>query len=91
MYQWPEVIKMLAESFLDFRGNYLIPYEYNNGNILKLIKLLADFDPKIVENIQVVLYMKDSCRGKTIRNEIIESGFQDKIIKNSLGFLPIER
>lgn len=69
------VVKMLGESSLAFRGTSDKLYEHNNGNFLKLIQLLAEFDPKMEEHVRRVLNkeeIKATYLGKTIQNEIIE-------------------
>ncbi|XP_015919050.2 zinc finger MYM-type protein 5-like [Parasteatoda tepidariorum] len=63
------VVKILCESSLAFRGTSDKLYEHNNGNFLKLIQLLAEFDPKMEEHVRRVLNkeeIKATYLGKTI-------------------------
>ncbi|XP_030750165.1 zinc finger MYM-type protein 1-like [Sitophilus oryzae] len=59
---------------LAFRGSSDKLYKHNNGNFLKLVQLLAKFDPIMEEHVNRV--MRDDTRkvhylGKNIQNEII--------------------
>ena len=68
------VIKLLGESSLAFRGASDKLYEHNNGNFLKLIQLLAEFDPIMEQHVRRILNneeKKATYLGKNIQNEII--------------------
>ena len=68
------IIKMLGESCLAFQGKTDKLYERSNGNFLKLIQLLAEFDPVMQEHVRRIL-MKEEKKAtylsKNIQNELI--------------------
>lgn len=68
------IIKMLGKSGLAFQGKTDKLYQNNNGNFLKLIELLAEFDPVMEEHVRRVLKKKEkgvSYLSKNIQNELI--------------------
>jgi hypothetical protein len=68
------VIKFLGESSLAFRGTSDKLYEHKNGNFLKAIQLLAEFDPIMEEHVRRILSNEEKTAtylGKNIQNEII--------------------
>lgn len=73
------IIKMLGESCLAFQGKTDKLYERSNGNFLKLIQLLAEFDPVMQEHVRRIL-MKEEKKAtylsKNIQNELISIIFE---------------
>lgn len=77
---WKEVIKRLvasvqylAQQSLAFRGISDKLYEKNNGNFLKLIEMLAKFDPVMKDHLhRATTTKKRHYLSKTIQNELIE-------------------
>lgn len=70
------IIKMLAENGLAFQGTSDNLYEHNNGNFLKLVELLAEFDPVMQEHVRRVLKKEEkqaTYLSKTIQNEFINT------------------
>lgn len=83
------VIKFLARQNLAFRGHSNKLYESNNGNFLKLMETIAQFDNIIAEHIGRIQH--DSARmphylGDKIQNEII-SLIGEKIKANIISLL----
>ncbi len=80
------IIQSLAERNLAFRWSVDTLHEDNNGNFLKEVELIAEFDPVLKEHIrridsgaQHVTYL-----GKTIQNELIGS-ISDKILEKTVA------
>lgn len=77
---WKEVImrlvasvQYLAQQSLAFRGISDKLYEKNNGNFLKLIEMLAKFDPVMKDHLhRATTTKKRHYLSKTIQNELIE-------------------
>lgn len=79
---WNEVLlrivaitKMLGKSCLAFQGTSDKLFEYNNGNFLKIVELLSEFDPIMEEHVRRVLKKEETKAhylGKNIQNEIID-------------------
>lgn len=83
------VIQFLARQNLAFRGHSNKLYESNNGNFLKLMETIAQFDNIIAEHISRITH--DSARmphylGDKIQNEII-SLIGEKIKANIISLL----
>lgn len=80
------VIKMLGRSNLAFQGTSDNLYQHNNGNFLKLVELLAEFDPVMQEHVRRVLKKKErqaTYLSKTVQNELI-STISDNIKRHIL-------
>jgi hypothetical protein len=45
------IVKFLAEHNIAFRGTNSKLYQGNNGNLLGLVEMLAEFDPVIKEHV----------------------------------------
>lgn len=68
------IIKMLGRSGLAFQGTSDTRYHSNNGNFLKIVELLAEFDPVMQEHVRRVLAKEErqaSYLSKTIQNELV--------------------
>jgi len=67
------VIQLLGQQNLAFRGSSDQLYKQNNGNFLKIIELMALYDPVISEHVRRTMNSKNKTHylGKDIQNEII--------------------
>lgn len=66
---------MLCKSCLAFQGTSDKLLEYNNGNFLKIVELLSEFDPIMEEHVRRVLKKEETKAHyleKNIQNEIID-------------------
>lgn len=52
------ITKMLGKSCLAFQGTSDKLFDYNNGNFLKIVELLSEFDPVMEEHVRRVLKNK---------------------------------
>ena len=69
------IIKMFGRSCLAFQGTSDKLYQNNNGNFLKMIELLAEFDPVMEQHVRRVLRKEErqaTYLSKTIQNELID-------------------
>lgn len=91
---WKEVMKrlissvqFLAQQSLAFRGHTSTLYDKNNGNFLKLMEMLAKFDPVMTDHLnRVVSTSQTHYLSNRIQNELIEclASAVTKIIINSI-------
>lgn len=67
------VVQLLGQQSLTFRGSSDQLYHHNNGNFLKIIELIAKYDPLMAEHVRRAINSKNKTRylGKEIQNEII--------------------
>ncbi|XP_025425994.1 zinc finger MYM-type protein 1-like [Sipha flava] len=67
------VIQLLGQQNLAFRGSSDQLYKQNNGNFLKIIELMALYDPIMSEHVRRTMNTKNKTHylGKDIQNEII--------------------
>ncbi|XP_055308375.1 uncharacterized protein LOC129572432 [Sitodiplosis mosellana] len=88
---WKQVMKrlmasvqFLAQQSLAFRGHTSTLYDKNNGNFLKLIEMLAKFDPIMADHVnRATTTSKRHYLSNRIQNELIEcmaSSVLDSII-----------
>lgn len=54
------IIRLLASQCLAFRGTTEHLFQLNNGNFLKLVELLSEFDPVMEEYIRRVQCKSDN-------------------------------
>ena len=73
------IIRLLASQCLAFRGTTEHLFQPNNGNFLKLVELLSEFDPVMEEHIRRVQNESDKWSVTYISNNI-----QDELI-NMMG------
>ncbi|XP_065684007.1 zinc finger MYM-type protein 1-like [Hydra vulgaris] len=73
------IIKLLASQCLAFRGSTEHLFQPNNGNFLKLVELLSEFDPVMEEHIRRVQRESDKWSVTYLSNNI-----QDELI-NLMG------
>ncbi|XP_065681552.1 zinc finger MYM-type protein 1-like [Hydra vulgaris] len=73
------IIKLLASQCLVFRGSTEHLFQPNNGNFLKLVELLSEFDPVMEEHIRKVQRESDKWSVTYLSNNI-----QDELI-NLMG------
>ncbi|XP_048510256.1 zinc finger MYM-type protein 1-like [Athalia rosae] len=69
------ITKMLGKKCLAFQGTSDKLFEHNNGNFLKIVELLSEFDPIMEEHVRRVLKKEETKAhylGKNIQNEIID-------------------
>ncbi|CAM5083697.1 unnamed protein product [Natator depressus] len=69
------IVKLLATQNLALRGTSDQLYVPNNGNFLKIVELMAEFDAVLQEHLRRVITQEmytDHYLGKTIQNEIIQ-------------------
>ena len=69
------ITKILGKSCLVFQGARDKLFEHNNGNFLKIVELLSEFDPIMEEHVRRVLKKEETKAhylGKNIQNEIID-------------------
>lgn len=77
---WKEVMKrlvasvqFLAQQSLAFRGHTSTLYDKNNGNFLKLMEMLAKFDPVMADHLnRATTTNKRNYLSNRIQNELIE-------------------
>jgi hypothetical protein len=67
------IVKFLAEHNIAFRGTNSKLYQGNNGNLLGLVEMLAEFDPVIKEHVDRITNdrIRDHYLGPSIQNELI--------------------
>lgn len=67
------IIQLLGQQSLAFRGSSDLLYKHNNGNFLKIIELMALYDPIMSEHVRRTINTKNKTHylGKDIQNEII--------------------
>ncbi|XP_065678240.1 uncharacterized protein LOC136093203 [Hydra vulgaris] len=73
------IIKLLASQCLAFRGSTEHLFQPNNGNFLKLVELLSEFDPVMEEHIRRIQRESDKWSVTYLSNNI-----QDELI-NLMG------
>ncbi|XP_055307311.1 uncharacterized protein LOC129571529 [Sitodiplosis mosellana] len=77
-------VQFLAQQSLAFRGHTSTLYDKNNGNFLKLIEMLAKFDPIMADHVnRATTTSKRHYLSNRIQNELIEcmaSSVLDSII-----------
>ncbi|XP_067118932.1 uncharacterized protein [Centruroides vittatus] len=94
------ITKMLGKSGPAFQGISDKLFGYKNGNFLKIVEMLSEFDPIMEEHVRRVLKKEETKAhylGKNIQNEIIDPLHQsvkshiiDEIWKNILIFLILD-
>nr|XP_047133819.1 uncharacterized protein LOC124811949 [Hydra vulgaris] len=81
------IIKLLASQCLAFRGSTEHLFQPNNGNFLKLVELLSEFDPVMEEYIRRVQRESDKCDStgeglaKLILTHLEKLGFELKWLR----------
>lgn len=73
------IIRLLASQCIAFRGTNEHFFQVNNGNFLKLVELLAEFDPTVEEHIRRIQRESDKWTVTYLSNNI-----QDELI-NLMG------
>ena len=68
------IVQSLAVRNMAFRGNSEILHSPSNGNFLKEVELMAQFDPVMKDHIHKIKCETSHHRylGKTIQNELVE-------------------
>ena len=81
------IVKLLAGENMAFRGTSDILYERNNGNFLKLVEFLAEYDDIMAKHLKRIKDKDTHIHylGKMVQNEIITilgSKIRDVILNN---------
>lgn len=71
------IVQYLAGQNLAFRGDSPNLYESNNGNFLKLIEMIAKFDPIMMEHLNNIRRPKESCQNMP---HYLSNHFQNELI-----------